>query len=236
MTLESYDELMDRYASRFRVIVFELPAMGFSASDAPYRFGWEETNNCVAQFVREIARAPSILAFSCAAGLAATDIAVRYPGIVDKLVLIQTGTIETFVDWKSRRDPKRILAKPFIGQWAMKRMGRRRLNEWFELSVADPKDAHALSAASAEAMDNGALWSLGSAYQRYLVPNVPLGIAKQPALGVWGRRDRSHNKKSWRSSTGLVDMIDVVTLDDAGHFPELEALDIVAELITDFAQ
>ncbi|MEO0951958.1 MAG: alpha/beta hydrolase [Pseudomonadota bacterium] len=234
MTLESYDELLDRYASRFRVIVFELPAMGFSAPDSHFRFGWTETNDCVAELLRSVIQRPAILAFSCAAGLAATDIAVRYPDLVDKLVLIQTGTVQTFAEWKARRDPKRILAKPFIGQWAMKLMGRRRLNDWFSLVVSDPDTGARFSETSMTAMNNGALWSLSSAYQRYLIPTVPLGVAKQPAIGIWGREDRSHATESWRSARGLAESVNIVTLDNVGHFPELEATDYVADLITEF--
>lgn len=235
LTLESYDELLDRYASRFRVIVFELPAMGFSATESRFRFDWLETNDCVAAFVRSVVQQPAILAFSCAAGLAATDIAVRYPNLVDKLVLIQTGTVETFAEWKARRDPKRILAKPFIGQWAMKRMGRRRLNDWFSLVVSDPQTRARFSETSMTAMNNGALWSLSSAYQRYLIPGVPLGVARQPAISIWGREDRSHSPESWRSAEALAESVNIVTLDHVGHFPELEATDHVAELITEFA-
>ncbi|MEL7538162.1 MAG: alpha/beta hydrolase [Pseudomonadota bacterium] len=236
VTLESYDEILDLYASQFRVIVFELPGMGFSAAGAKYQFGWKDTNDTVAEFISKVAQTPAILAFSCAAGLAATDIAVRYPALVEKLVLIQTGTPATFAEWKARRDPKKILARPFIGQWAMKRMGKQRLNDWFELVVANPKDVAKLSEQSMAALNRGGLWSLSSAYQRYLVHNVPLGVAEQPSLAIWGKKDRSHSPASWRSARGLAESVDIVTFDDVGHFPELEAPAQVAQCITDFAK
>lgn len=117
----------------------------------------------------------------------------------------------------------------------MKRMGRRRLNDWFSLVVAEPDFVEKFSNRALEAMDHGALWSLASAYQRYLTPTADPGIAKQPALGIWGKQDKSHSSESWNSAAGLANSVELITLDEVGHFPELEATDRVAELITDFS-
>ena len=72
MTLEVYDQLVEIFAKHFRVIVVELPAMGFSAADHSYGFGFEETNDDLARFVRAVCGTNNIFAFSCAASLCAS--------------------------------------------------------------------------------------------------------------------------------------------------------------------
>jgi len=49
-TLELYDDLLALFATRFRVLAVELPAMGFSAPRGSYRFGWRETNDDLGLF------------------------------------------------------------------------------------------------------------------------------------------------------------------------------------------
>ena len=55
LTLEAYDDLIALLAPRFRVIVFEAPAMGFSAARPRYGFGFRETVDDIALFLRAVA-------------------------------------------------------------------------------------------------------------------------------------------------------------------------------------
>ncbi|MEY4271025.1 MAG: hypothetical protein RLZZ58_2241 [Pseudomonadota bacterium] len=234
MTLENYDALIAAFAPRFRVVVVELPAMGFSAAAPGYGFGFRETNDSLAAFVRDVGGAGSILAFSCAASLAALDIAHRSPELVSRLCLIQGGGVAAFARWKAGRDPKGILARPLLGQMAMKRMAPRRMPQWYRLSVGRKDQVDHFCACADTAFRNGAMWSLASAYQLYMNQTDELPQPHQPILSIWGDADRSHPADNAHSLAGLYDNVSCVTLAGLGHTPELEDPAQVFAAITAF--
>lgn len=235
-TLEFYDDLFEVFAAHFRVIAVEMPAMGFSATTSDFGFGWRETNDDLACFLRDVAGSGAVLAFSCVAGLAAVDIAVRYPELVDRLVLSQTGDVAAFAKWKAARDPQGILGRPFVGQYVMKRIAPNRMPDWFRLSVGDRSKIEQFCKCADESFQHGALWSLASAYQTYMDPEVSLGRPKQPILALWGLADGSHPPENAESPRRLSGDVTYIPFDDLGHFPELEAPMRVLGLIRDFLQ
>ncbi|MEO0713372.1 MAG: alpha/beta hydrolase [Pseudomonadota bacterium] len=234
-TLEVYDELFAVFSSRFRVIAVELPAMGFSAVSPDYGFGFRETNDDLAEFLRAVAGAEAIWAFSCVAGLAAIDLATRQPDLVSKIILMQTGDVAAFAKWKAARDPKRILAKPVIGQFIMGRIAHKRMPDWYELSVGNRDKIPHFCACAAESFEHGAMWSLASAYQTYMDAGIELGRPSQPILALWGLADRSHPSENAVSALNFSDTVEHVTFDDLGHFSELEDTQRVFKLIEAFA-
>lgn len=233
-TLEVYDELFAVFSSRFRVIAVELPAMGFSAASGDYGFGFRETNDDLANFLRDVAGEGAIWAFSCVAGLAAIDLAARQPELVSKIVLMQTGDVAAFAKWKEARDPKHILAKPILGQLIMKRIAHKRMPDWYELSVGKKDKIEHFCTCAAESFEHGAMWSLASAYQTYMNAGIELGRPAQPILALWGLADRSHPSENSVSAINFADTVEQVTFDDLGHFSELEDTQRVFELIKNF--
>lgn len=233
-TLELYDELFEVFSHRFRVIAVELPAMGFSAVNGRYSFGFRETNDDLATFLREVAGDEAILAFSCVAGLAAVDIAVRKPELVSYLVLLQTGDVAAFARWKEARDPKHILAKPIIGQLIMKQIAHKRMPDWYDLSVDNREKVEPFCRCASESFEQGAMWSLASAYQTYMDSGVELGRPSQPILALWGLADRSHPSENSVSALNFSDNVEHVTFDDLGHFSELEDTERIFEVIEGF--
>ncbi|MBI1394311.1 MAG: alpha/beta fold hydrolase [Alphaproteobacteria bacterium] len=221
-TLEVYDELLNVFAKRFRVIIVELPAMGFSATSPDYTFGFSQTNDDLALFLRAIAGEGAIWAFSCVAGLAAVDLAVRQPSLVSQLVLMQTADVEGFQHWKAARDPKGILARPILGQFLMKRMAPKRMPDWYRLSVGNKDKIDFFCTCAAESFSHGALWSLASAYQVYMADRPPLASPNQPILALWGRADRSHPTENEASAARFSSQVVQLAFDDLGHFSELE--------------
>lgn len=233
VTLEMYDALLEIFAQRFRVVVVELPAMGFSAARASYGFGFTESADDIVGFLRGVAGDGATLAFSCAAGMAAIDIAVRYPSLVSALTLIQTTDWEGFQRWRAARDPKKILAKPFLGQIAMRKMGPKRAPDWFRLATGNKAMIEPFCQCTAETMAEGAGWPLASAYQRYLAPGPsPLGQPKQPVLVIWGKADKSHGPDAPIRAKALGDNVRVVELDHVGHFGDIEDTPLVYRIIT----
>ena len=232
-TVDFYDEVLDVFGRHFRVIVFELPAMGFSATNARYRFGFQETNDDIAAFLQAVAGEAAILAFSCVATLAAIDIAVRYPELVSQLVLIQGGSVEAFDRWKAARDPKAILAKPVVGQLVMKRIAPQRMPAWYHISTGRRERMPEFCACAKRTLDDGALWSLASAYQVYMDPDIVLPKPKQPVLGIWGITDGSHPNGNAELCEEAIDGA-FVRLPGLGHAPEVEAPDKVVSIVRNF--
>jgi pimeloyl-ACP methyl ester carboxylesterase len=235
VTLEMYDALLELYATRFRVIVLEVPAMGFSVARGSYGFSFHESADDIARFLKAVVGENAVLAFSCAAGMAAVDIAARYPKLVAALTLIQTTDWQGFQDWRNARDPKKILSKPFLGQMAMRKMGSKRAPDWFKLSVGNRAMVQPFCDCAAETLSHGAGWNLASAYQRYLRPGPsPMGKPKQPILVIWGKADRSHGADAPARAKGLGPDVTVIELDHVGHFGDLEDLPRVFTLISEF--
>lgn len=235
VTLEMYDRLLAVFSKRFRTIVVELPCMGFSAARASYGFGFEESADDVARFLKAVAGDGAILAFSCAAGMAAVDIAVRHPTLVSALALIQTTDWEGFQRWKAARDPKNVLGKPFLGQVAMRKMGPKRAPDWFRLATGNKAMVEPFCQCAAETMAEGAGWALASAYQRYLRAGPsPLGRPKQPILVIWGKADRSHGPDAPERTRTLGDNVRLVEIAHVGHFGDLEDTPLAFRVVTEW--
>lgn len=236
MTIEVYGALVEAFSKHFRVVVVELPAMGFSAASGSYNFDFRETNDDLASFIRAVCGEGSIFAFSCAASLAAIDIARRMPELASHLCLIHAGGTEAFAIWKAARDPKGILGRPILGQLTMKRMAPRRMPQWYGLSVGRKEQVEHFRACAERSFEHGAMWSLASAYQIYLSQTQELPQPSQPILSIWGAADRSHPVSNAHSLALLYPGVRSVTFDHLGHTPELEDPVQVLAAIADFLE
>ena len=234
VTLEQYDDLLALAAQDFRVVVFELPGMGFSPGKRAFRFGFHETNGEVAQFLENVVGPQAILAFSCAAGLCAIDLSRRQPDLVRALVLIQTTDVAGFARWKAARDPKGILARPVLGQYAMRKVAAKRMPAWFRLALGRRRQEEEFCSCAQAALDEGALWSLASAYQVYLRTDLQLQPVGKPALAIWGAADGSHTFQNRDAIRSLVPGAEIHAFDELGHFPELEEPEAIYPLIRDW--
>lgn len=237
VTIEAYDRLLELYGEDFRAIVFELPGMGFSVPGFWQDFRFFQANDAIAAFIRQIAKEPAILAFSCVGGLAALDIAGRYPSLVSHLIQIQTPSWSEEIRWKKQRDPKNMLAKPFFGQIAMRHLARSRAPLWLDLAVGRKECVPGLCACAIEALDHDAAWAMATAFQSYLPDREPpLTRVAQPTFAVWGNSDGSHRHTDRQSSLWLCDhpASRVFEHDDLGHFPELEDVELIHAGIVGF--
>lgn len=230
ITIEHYDELLEVFSQKYRVIIVELPAMGFSIAKGNFSFDFENTNNEIAAFLRYIAGPKAILAFSCVAGLAALDIATRFEDLVSELILIQTTDWGGFLKWKASRDPKNILGKPVVGQIMMKKLAVSRVTTWLEFSMGKKEKLESFSNCACHALNNGAQWAMASAFQCYLSGENPLKTPKQPISILWGLKDKSHPKSSIESSYNVGKNVEIWELDELGHFPELEDTNKIYEI------
>lgn len=231
VTIEAYDQLFDALDPHYRVIVIEAAGMGFSAANNQYGFGFRESNDDLAIVLREVAGPQAVLAFSCVAGLAAIDIAVRHPELVKRLLLFQTTDWEGFQIWMQKRDPRNILRRPVIGQLGLKRVAASRAPDWIKFATGNPAMVAPLCRCAAEGFQSDMIFSLASAFQRYLKGSNPLGLPSQPMTIVWGEKDKSHDEDSIERSRNLGFDVDIIRKSALGHFPELEDTQGLLELL-----
>lgn len=238
VTLETYDELLEACSPHFRVVIFEAPEMDFSVASRGYGFGFDETNAAMIAFMESVTGEGCITAFSCVAGLSSLAIAAARPDLVSRVILIQTPSWNEEVRWKYSRDPKRILAKPVLGQIAMRKLRKSRAPLWLDLAVGRRERVAPWCSCAQHAIEEGAGWDLASAFQNYLT-DTPALTRKihQPLLLLWGAMDGSHPDTERDSArTHARGPVTAITYDDLGHFPELEDPQRVLKDILAFAQ
>lgn len=225
VVLELYDALVAELARDFRVVIFEMPAFGYSLPRPSLRLEAAPATAVVRAFLERLALGPYVLAFPCVPAYAALAIAGTAPALVDALVLMQAPDWHEELRWKDRRDPKGILARPVLGQLALRALRRKRAGDWYRLALARGSPLLApFTRATQHAFDCGACFSLASAYQRFLVgPEPDFGRIAQPALVVWGEADRSHEGTDRESIRRYLPQARIVPMAGVGHFPELEA-------------
>lgn len=236
VTVECYDTLLELYSKDYRVVVFELPAQGFSHADFNFDFRFRGTNDAMAEFIRQVVGEPCVLAFSCVSGLGGVDIAGRYPDLVSHLILIQTPSWDEEVRWRNTRDPKGLIGIPFVGQLLMKQLRKNRAPGWFSLVLGRTEHMSHFCGCAKETLSHGAGWKLASAFQNYLTDQCPeLRPVKAPTLALWGKRDGSHQTTDYKSSLWMSSgHTEIEIYEDIGHFPELEDVDLIFERVSRF--
>ena len=224
VTLELYDELIAELSADFRVVVFEMPAFGLSLPRLGLDFGLEAVAGVIREFLQQLALGPYVLAFPCVPAYSALWLAGRHPELVSGLVLMQAPDWQQELNWKHGRDPKNILGRPYIGQILLRLLRRKRAGMWYRLALGRQELLEHFTHTTECAFDHGGGFSLASAFQRHLSgPEPAFGAIPQPALVIWGEADRSHRGTEQESIRRYLPQARLVSLAEAGHFPELEA-------------
>jgi pimeloyl-ACP methyl ester carboxylesterase len=232
IVLEHYDELVRVLAKRARVIILELPGFGFSPARPGFDFSLRSCAEGAALALDRMGLSGVTLCFPCGSAYVALALAHARPELVSRLLLAQAPAFAGELAWKQRRDPRGVLSRPVWGQLAMHAISKRRLPAWFSLSVGDRTRLAPFTELAAQRLEQGARWSLASAFQRYLIEDgAPLQV-EQPVIALWGELDRSHQGTDRESSRSLSRQVEVVRWADVGHFPELEAPERFVELLT----
>jgi pimeloyl-ACP methyl ester carboxylesterase len=224
--IEHYEPLIDRLSARTTVVVYELPGFGFSRARAGFHFSVADNAATLIALLERLEAAPYALAVPCAAGLAALDVARRRPRLVSHVAAVQTPSWAEETRWIERIDRRRLIATPVVGQLLVRALRGRVARAWYRAAAADAASAAALTDVAERAFARGATFALASALQgvRASVPPSTAPLA-QPALLVWGARDRSHRKSDPRSLLPGFERAQLVEFAEAGHFPDLECPD-----------
>lgn len=235
--IEHYDELAERLSGRFRVLLFELPGFGFSIPSIHLNLRADKVVLAVAEFLKRLGMGPYILSFPCVAGLTAVHLANDFPELVRALVLVQTPDKPNAIRWKHARDPRGILHTPIVGQVALNLLKRKRMRQWFSAALADESETERYATLCESAFDHGACFCLASAFQQYLTEAMPeFPAIRQPALAIWGGRDRSHRVTDKSSSLRFAPGAELKLFEQAGHFPDLEDPERFAACLIEFVE
>lgn len=197
--IEHHERVMELLASSFQVVCLEIPGFGFSRPHRRYAFTIDDTAEAIIEVLEQVARPPYVLALACAAGLVSLEIARRRPDLVSHLVMLQTGSWAEEARWARRVDPWGLIGTPYLGQ-AVVKLGRRRLTGgWYRAAAARRDDAERFTAAALDAYDRGAQCCLASVFQALRREPLPRFVLPQPALCLWGTKDRTHRRTDKRA-------------------------------------
>lgn len=232
--IEHYHELIDLLAEDARVVCLDLPGFGFSAPAADYGHRLHEGARVIAAVLDTLALERTTLALSCVNGFYALAAARLARARVHALVLCQTPGLDAMRGWTRRVVPSPI-ATPLLGQLLNYASRHRIATAWYRTAVADRKQQPDFTRISRNALRQGGCYCFAGVVQGMLATaeDDPLlqPLPDLPVTLIWGRRDRSHRHTDPRSLHALCPHADIVTWDDVGHFPELEAPQAYAELL-----
>jgi pimeloyl-ACP methyl ester carboxylesterase len=217
--IEHLAAVTDALARRHRVVCVELPGFGFSTAPADFDFSGPANGRILGALLDELGHRPYAIALPCLAGLTGRVLAAARPDIVSHIIAIQAPGIEGALAWADRVDPRGTVRRPGIGQAVVLATRRRLARTWFHVALADRSRTDEFIATTDAAYTRGATYPLASALQNLTRPRHPLPRPSQPALAVWGGRDRTH-RTTQRDE--LYPGAKLVVLDSAGHCPELE--------------
>lgn len=223
--LEHHEQAFEDLARSVRVIGLELPGFGFSSAPARFGFSVAENRDVVLAVLDALGVERAVLALSCVAGLTSVAAAVHQPERIAGVVGVQTPDLAGALAWARRVDRRGWVRTPVIGQLAV-RLNRPGLAaSWYRAAAGDPAHAERFRSQALEAYAGGAAYALASALQglETIDEDKLFGTLENlPAAAIWGQRDRTHRRTPRAGLARYLPRLEVIDIEDAGHFPELE--------------
>jgi pimeloyl-ACP methyl ester carboxylesterase len=235
--IEHYVTLIDRLSGDFRVVCLDLPGNGFSFPSLGYGFDVAETADLIVELLNHLAIPRAAIAFTCANGFFAMNVAARHPDRVSHLILAQTPSIASMLGWVAQNIPG-VLRVPYIGQVANATVLQPLFlaTKWYDRAL--PRgSAHktAFVGHSQKAIRDGGCFCLASVVQGLSrTKNVEIAGVRCPTLAIYGDHDFSHRATDFRSISDAVPQVNFVRFSGCGHFPNLEREEDYAQLVRQF--
>ncbi len=235
VTMEAYEELINRLSKKYRVLIFETPGFGFSVPKPSFDFSFEALTETIAEFLRRMNMGPYVLAIPCIAGFSAIAIARRYPEMVDGLVTTQTPSWTQERHWLHSWEKWGVLSWPIWAQ-VLGRFLRSKTHHVHKIITRQRQEF--LAELSKETLEQGANNPLASACQCYMLKREPgwLGKVNQPTISIWGMGDKSHARAGTDRKTILeyLPNAKLIDFENVGHFIEAEVPEKFAAAVSDF--
>lgn len=221
--IEHYVDLIDLLYPDFRVICFELPGFGFSYPAFDFDFSISHTSNLLVEILNLLNIRVAILAFTCANGFFAMHLAKYHPERVSHLVLGQTPSFQSMLQWKEQVIPK-IIDMPYIGQLIVSSFARKFSSNWYNLALPKNSKLKSQFITYADiALKSGGCFCLASYVQGLnRSRHIELMNISTPTLLIYGNSDPSHKYTNFLSIQEHIPTAEIVVFDECGHFPDLE--------------
>lgn len=232
VSIEHYDRLLDAWPADRRAVVMEMPGFGFSRARRGFDFTVQSFADATLRALDALRCERPMLAFPCAWGFVALEVARARPERVARLVLPQTPSWDDMGKWAERMDRRRVLRRPLVGQLLMKARQVSVAGQWFRAAYPDQVMGRAMHAACADALGHGGKFPLASLMQGFEHSRAPAsGQLPMPVRVLWGGGDRTHRATPPESIRALAPGAEIEVLTTAGHSPELEHPDRLLAMV-----
>lgn len=229
-TIEHYDALLRRLGRSANVVCIEAPGSGFSFPRRDYDFSIGRIAAALEAALVHLDLGPYVLIAPCGGAYPSIQLAGTRPDLIAGLAIVQAAGWEEEKRWIRRIDAGGRMSRPLLGQ-AICGLGSRRLSDtWYDAALAPGTTKEAFKATSRGVLGRGGCFCLASLIQANRDAEPDLRPVAQPALILWGVRDRTHARTERRSSLELAPDARYVEFDGSGHSPDLEDEERFADL------
>ena len=233
--IEHYDALTRRLGRSVNVVCIEAPGSGFSFPRRDYDFSIGRIAATLAAALEHLDLGPYVLVAPCGGAYPSIRLANDQPELIAGLAIVQAAGWEEEKRWIRRIDPKRRMSRPLVGQAICGLSSRRLSDTWYEAALGPGTPNQEYKTTSREVLGRGGCFCLASLIQANRDAEPDLEPVAQPALILWGARDRTHARTEKRTSLELAPDARYVEFADSGHSPDLEEEDRFADLALDLA-
>ena len=231
---ENWLVLMPHLSAHHRLIVPDLPGWGASTRLADADYGYAAQAERVARFIETLGEGPvDVIGHSMGGGIAAV-LAARHPGLVRRLVLMDSGGVR-FRDNDFGRDVLR-------GENPFGVKDRADLDRYMALLFDDPPlipwpaDAALIARRVRDAdFEQSVLDRIGRSSEAFL-PGAESAKIAAPTLLLWCRHDRVIDTSAADIFADLLPDSRTVLLDGCSHMPLMERPVETAAALEDFLQ
>ena len=220
----------------FRVLRYDLYGRGRSARPSDCSYGLD----CYVEQLAALAdaiplRAPVGLVGLSMGGPIAAAFAARYPQRARALALIDPVVTGVAPGWLLR-----LLAAPYLGEWALRLRGRKVLSENIAADFyRRERMPSSLPARYRALMDSGFFHALHLSVRQGMLSDHSavfrrLDKALLPVLAIWGQEDRTVSPAQAQRLQSLIRHVRIETIPDAGHMPHIEQPEPTHALLSAF--
>lgn len=223
--IEHYTELVNICRHDFRLVIFELPGLGFSFHRGNYDYSFAKTNQIILELLDQLGLTKVNIAFPCANGFYGLSFTREYPERVNHLFLVQTPSLEEMGQWTKRVVPS-FLKTPYLGQVLMPWMEKKFATVWYRHALLPDSHQKAdFTQKALQGLQEGASFCLCSLSQGLMSQfQADLRIDPQiPSTLMYSNTDKTHRKTDFSSIQKYNPHTELIDFQITGHFPDLEA-------------
>ena len=236
MDLLTWVENIEPLAKRFRVLALDLWGLGYSTRE-PLDYGYELYSEQLRLFMDALGIERASLAGHSMGGGTSVVFALKYPGRVNNLVLVDSVGYPAPLPFRAK-----IFRLPGVAELLVSLptdfVRRKNLSDfWVHDSslLTESRFQEFMSFQKIEGTNESLLTILRRDFFHTLKEQFePLGKLDIPTLVIWGGEDASVPLSSGRTIHNLMEGSRLEVLGGAGHMPNFEKPDAFNQLVSDF--